>query len=131
MADIGRKSREILFEQVGHAPQGGEAVALTGRREAALRNLLGDIGERDARGESEGVDQGRGRKRGVHFEFFLFREPSGGAREVSGRQEGTGGDIRENYHREAGTFAGREFAREGASACQHRTILARRTYSGI
>src|SRR5215210_7964542 len=112
MADIGRNSGEILLEQVGHTPQGGEAVALTGRREAALRNLLGDIGERDARGESEGVDQGGGRKRGVHFEFFLFREPSGEAWEVSGGQGWTGGDIRENYHAEAGTFVAREFARE-------------------
>ena len=55
-----------------------------------------------------------------------FRESSGGTGSVSGGQEGTGGDIRENYPAVAGTFAAREFAREGGSACQHRTIVDRR-----
>jgi hypothetical protein len=52
--------------------------------------------------------------------------------EVFGRPGAARGDIREDYPAEAGTFAGREFAREGASNCQHRTIVVRKiTCSGI
>ncbi len=67
VSDIGRNSREILLKKVGHPPHGGEAVALTDRRQAAVGDLLGDIGEGGARGQREGVDQGCGGERCVHL----------------------------------------------------------------
>src|ERR687898_421065 len=57
--------------------------------------------------------------------WLSIREPSGGAQRVSGGQGGTGGDIRADYPAEAGTFAAREFTREGSSHCQEWTIVVR------